>query len=106
MSRYVRVGSVRRFDHVEPSRAQALKVCDEASDVFGAWQRLNEELVFYKNPMEEIGNPCVRYASEDLLDECADVIQATCNLIAAMRVEDFAPYMEACRKRNEERGRM
>lgn len=38
--------------------------------------------------------------------ECADVIQATCNLVAAFGVTDFAAFMESCRRRNEERGRM
>ncbi len=37
---------------------------------------------------------------------CADNIQATCNLLAALGVTDFAPYMDMCRKRNEERGRL
>lgn len=29
-SKWVRVGSVRRFDHVEPDKAQALKPLEEA----------------------------------------------------------------------------
>ena len=41
-----------------------------------------------------------------LLDECADVIQAVSNLVAALNVVDFAPYMDDCRERNEERGRL
>lgn len=37
-SKWLRIGSVRVFDEVEPSKAQALKVVEEASEVFGAWQ--------------------------------------------------------------------
>lgn len=38
--------------------------------------------------------------------ECADVIQATCNLLAMMGVEDFAPYMAECLEVQKGRGRL
>ena len=41
-----------------------------------------------------------------VLEECADVIQATLNLVAALGVEDFRPYLKACEERNRERGRI
>lgn len=88
-SKWVRVGSVRRFDEVWANKEQALKPLEEAAEIFGAWQR---------------------YGAEDwkdvLLDECADVIQAALNLVAALGVEDFRPYMRACEERNRERGRI
>lgn len=88
-SKWVQMGSVRRFDHVDANKAQALKPLEEAAEVFGAWQR---------------------YGAEDwkdvLLDECADLIQATLNLVAALGVEDFRPYLKACERRNRERGRI
>lgn len=82
--RSVNIGEVATFPGVKPDKAQALKVLEEAAEVFGAWQAFDDYELFY---------------------ECADVIQATCNLIAAFGVVDFAPYMEECRTRNEERGR-
>lgn len=90
-SKWVRVGSVRRFDHVAPDKEQALKPLEEAAEVFGAWQdtHLPEDR-----------------RREKMLDECADVIQATLNLVAALGVEDFRPYMDACERRNRERGRI
>ena len=91
-SKWVRVGSVRRFDDVTPDKVQALKPLEEAAEVFGAWQRL------YECP--------IRANEELLLAECADVIQATLNLVAAYGVEDFRPYMKACERRNRERGRI
>lgn len=100
-SKWVRVGSVRRFDHVEPDKEQALKPLEEASEVHGAWQAMaSAEL--------EHGGDCVlaRLWRKRLLDECADVIQATLNLVAAMGVEDFRPYLKACEERNRERGRI
>ena len=100
-SKWVRVGSVRRFDHVEPDKEQALKPLEEASEVHGAWQAMaSAELVH--------GEDCVlvRLWRKRLLDECADVLQATLNLVAALGVEDFRPWMKACEERNRERGRV
>lgn len=101
----VKLGDVQTFPDVKSDKAQALKLLEEAAEVFGAWQEY-EEMREYET--ETFGEPndwtCV--VADDLLDECADVIQAVANLIAALGVEDFTPYMEACRKRNEERGRM
>lgn len=90
-SKWVRVGSVRRFDHVAPDKEQALKPLDEAAAVFEAWQdrHLPEDR-----------------RREKMLDECADVIQATLNLVAALGVEDFRPWMKDCERRNRERGRI
>lgn len=81
----VNIGEVATFPAVKPDKAQALKVLEEAAEVFGAWQAFDDYELFY---------------------ECADVVQATCNLVAAFGVSDFAPYMEECRTRNEERGRL
>lgn len=84
----VEIGTVQTFAEVKPDKAQALKVLEEAAEVFGAWQLLRD-----------VDTGC-------LMNECADVIQATCNLLAAYDIQDFTDFMEACRKRNVERGRM
>ena len=109
-SKWVRVGSVRRFDHVEPDKAQALKVLEEAAEVFGAWQIYDSysdaEAVREVGLTESERLAIVRLARERVLAECADVIQATLNLVAALGVEDFRPYMKACERRNRERGRI
>ena len=90
-SKWVQMGSVRRFDDLKPDKAQALKPLEEAAEVFGAWQdtHLPEDR-----------------RREKMLAECADVIQATLNLVAALGVEDFRPHMKACEIRNRERGRI
>ena len=100
-SKWVRVGSVRRFDHVAPDKAHALKVLEEASEVHGAWQAMASAELAH-------GGDCVlaRLWRKRLLDECADVIQATINLVAALGVEDFRPYLRACEERNRVRGRI
>ena len=89
-SKWVRVGSVRRFDEVKPDKAQALKPLEEAAEVFGAWQ-------------EHVATDIRR---ERILAECADVVQATLNLVAALGVKDFRPWMKACETRNRKRGRI
>ena len=88
----VNIGEVATFPGVKADKAQALKVLEEAAEVFGSWQALDT-------------GECSSFKRIDLLDECADVIQATCNLIAGMGVADFTPYVDMCRERNEERGR-
>ncbi len=93
----VKLGTVQTFAEVEPDKAQALKVLEEAAEVFGAWQ-LWDDL----DPDEKRDG----FNAISLKAECADVIQATCNLLAAYGVRDFTMYMEACRKRNVARGRM
>ena len=99
----VKIGSVATFPDVEASKAQAVKVLEEAAEVFGAWQDFDRT----KNWGED-WDMCVENndAFMSLVDECCDVIMATCNLLAAIGVNDLAPAMEECEKRNRERGRM
>lgn len=93
----VKIGTVKTFPDARPDKAQALKVLEEAAEVFGAWQS-------WKDENYEIGGDGFEVAC--LMAECADVIQATCNLLAAYGVTDFTAFMEACRKRNVKRGRI
>lgn len=89
----VKIGEVATFPDAKADKAQALKVLEEAAEVFGAWQVYDDSDIY-------------GLLTDAVLDECADVIQATCNLVAALGVTDFAPYMDDCRERNEERGRL
>lgn len=87
----VNVGSVAVFKDLDASKAYALKPLEEAAEAFGAWQR------FYGCP--------TKTNEELLVDECADVIQATCNLLAALGVTDLTEAMARCEERNRRRGR-
>ena len=95
-SKWVCIGSVRRFDDVNADKAQALKPLEESSEVFGTWQA-------WKTCE---GGPLSDYVRDRLLDSCADVVQSVINLAAALGVEDFRPYMKACERRNRNRGRI
>lgn len=93
----LRIGDVETFANVRPDKEHALKVLEEAAEVFGAWQRWN--LWTGVDLREDM-------MRGQILDECADTIQAVCNLIAAFDVADFEPYMQRCEQRNRERGRI
>lgn len=92
----VEIGTVQTFGDVRRDKAQVLKVLEEAAEVFGAWQ-LWDDL----DPDEKRDG----FNVICLMSKCADVIQATCNLIAVHGVTDFTTFMDTCRRRNVERGR-
>lgn len=96
MKMAVNVGEVKTFPNVAPSKAQALKVLEESAEVFSAFE------TWLKTPSDDYEEP---FYLEDMFNECADVITATCNLIAAFGRYDFTPYMQACEQRNRQRGR-
>ena len=67
------MGSVATFDGVTPDKAQALKVLEEASEVYNAWK------VWDECRDAEAKAEC----RQPLMEECADVVQATANLVKA-----------------------
>ena len=88
----VKIGNVLAFPNVKPDKAQALKVLEEAAEVFSAWQRWNDPL---KN--EDF--------KHELMDEIADTIQACVNLASALNITDLNFEMQQCEIRNRKRGR-
>lgn len=101
----VNIGAVETFKDVECDKAQCVKILEEASEVFGAWQDWDR----YRNQHPVMDYPKSQAAKAmrlQIYSECADVIQATCNLLASMGVVNFELFMDECRKRNERRGRM
>lgn len=98
----VSIPPVRTFPNVEPSKAQAVKVLEEAAEVFAAWQDYDRTKSWGDDWDMCVAN---NEAVESIVEECCDVIVATCNLLAAMGVDDLTYAMERCEKRNEERGR-
>lgn len=93
----VTIPPVRCFAHVKADKAQALKPLEEAAEAFGAWQVLQGTYA--------TNGQLTEYARRMTVDECCDVIQATCNLLAALGVTDLTDAMAACERRNQERGR-
>lgn len=89
----VEVGNVETFDGARPDKAQAVKVLEEAAEVFAAWQRYDAAT--------DLKGAC-RLLMEG---ECADLIQATCNLLAASGVDSLSGALEVCKVMNIARGR-
>lgn len=92
----VYIGGVQTFKETKPDKAQALKPLEEAAEVFSAWQDWWNE-----QPGDDVDE-----LTDDLVDECADVIQAVCNLLASLGVTDLRDAMERCAERNRARGRL
>lgn len=88
----VTIGSVTTFPGATCDRAQACKVLEEAAEVFEA--------------VDEYRSTDDPELAELVVDECADVVQAVCNLLAGLGVADMTVPMAACEQRNRERGRM
>lgn len=95
----VYIGEVETFKDVEPSEEQALKILEEAAEVFGAWQewQRTKDGVLPHMSLDK------RHA---IMDECADVVQAVCNLVDALGEGCFNDAMEECAERNRARGWM
>lgn len=87
----VELGSVAVFDNVECSKAQAMKVLEEAAEAFGAWQKLDKDT--FSDP-------------SDLIAELCDVIQAYCNMAIATGCDDLRLALWDCEDRNRKRGRI
>lgn len=109
----VEVGEVRPFREVAADKAQALKPLEEAAEVYAAWQDWREACrrieAFARNEQTDYKDRCYRRRDDarmKLLDECADTVQAVCNLLAALGVVDVQTLMGRCERRNRERGRM
>lgn len=101
----VKLASVRTFPNAAPTKAQALKVLEEASETVEAFKKWLLADGFQKFNAEEVPADWADEELNDLVDEIADTIQASCNLAAAMGVTDLTPYLARCEERNRRRGR-
>lgn len=90
------MGSVATFDAVMPDKAQALKVLEEASEAYNAWQ------AWYECRDAEAKD----WRGQSLMEECADVVQATANLVKACGCADMRLHLMDCEDRNRKRGRI
>jgi len=93
------IGEVTTFANPKTDKAQALKPLEEAAEVFGAWQAWQ---AWTRDGGEDIAQPFVN----TIVDECADVITAVCNLVSALGVDDMRFEMKLCEERNRARGRL
>lgn len=93
--------SMRVFNDVSDSKAQALKPLEEAAEVFGAWQHHDDmrtsQIVTAR-----------RACRDDLIDECMDTVQAVANLLAAVDATqgEVDAAVRRLDERNGHRGRL
>ena len=87
-------GEIDTFPKAKADRKQVNKILEEAAEVFSALE-----------DYEQAGSVIYCEEWKHLLDECADVQQAVANLVAALGVGNFTFFVEACERRNRERGR-
>lgn len=87
----VEIGSVRAFPDVRPDKAQALKVVEEAAEVYAAWQD------FSSTEDEEL--------EAFVLNEVADCVTACANLAAALGCDSLQDAINMAEIRNRFRGR-
>lgn len=100
------IGTVTTFANPKADKAQVLKIAEEYSEIYSAWENLQEV-----NDMYHFGNTSYsgsQFAVKKLVDECADCITAVANLLVALNVDDniMKRAMQDCERRNRERGRL
>lgn len=84
-------------------KEQACKLLEEAAEVFGAWQNLQEAA--HVDAYTDASGLGVTLAKIDFADEIADVIQVACNLAYRYGI-DVAEAMKRCTERQRARGRL
>lgn len=104
----VEIGTVNTFANPKADKAQVLKMLEECMEVFSAWENFHEctNLTDTCAGCDLRNGKCWMRHPKPIVDECADVITATCNLLAALGVDDMRDAMRACEERNRARGRM
>lgn len=87
--------AVETFDTGCTFRQQAEKIACEAMEVFAEAQKLADDMDAAE----------FRRVMDAMLSECADVIQATANLLSMAGVDNAGQIMYDCYRRNKARGR-
>lgn len=95
------LSNTRIFNKVNDSKGQALKPLEEAAEVFGAWQELD-------NMRNSPFLSAWRDVRDCLIDECMDTVQAIANLLAAIGATqgEIDAAIRRLDKRNGDRGRL
>ena len=97
----VNVGKVYVIRDGGSPKERARKLVEEAAEAFSAWERYERA----EAQDDAIGEGAAR---REIRQECADVITAACGLLWSIYGVsiDLELDMDACKSRNEERGRV
>ena len=102
----LKIGNIETFRDAKPTKEQVMKIAEETCEVFSAWEAYTSLSSTYEKSGMIVDDVAREYARVDLLNECADVIQAVSNLVAGLGVTDFTDHIKACEDRNRRRGRL
>ena len=93
--------NTRVFNKVNDDKHQALKPLEEAAEVFGAWQELDD---MRDSPFLSAW----RDVRNCLIDECMDTVQAVANLLIAVGATqgEVDAAIKRMDERNGDRGRL
>ena len=102
----LKIGTVTTFANPKADKAQVLKIAEEYSEVYSAWENYQESARMYEHGHESYSG--FQFAAARVVDECADLITATTNLLVALHVDDniMRRAMQDCEQRNRDRGRL
>lgn len=93
------IGSVIPFPDASCDREQAMKILEEAAEVFA-------EVDKYENThYDGYNSEDIEYCEDRIVSECCDLITATANLLAGLGKTDIHGAMVACMVNNWNRGR-
>ena len=97
----VNVGKVYVIRDGGSPKERARKLVEEAAEAFSAWERFDRA-----DAADDL--EALDAAECEIVQECADVITAACGLIWSIYGGDvdIDQDMDACKLRNEERGRV
>ena len=94
----MRIVATEPFIGLKPDKEQAVKVLEEAAELYAAWQ-------LYEQAKKLGDEKRVAAAARHFEDEAADVVQAVGNLCDSEGVNDLRRAQKACTMRNRLRGR-
>lgn len=81
----VHIGYACPVRDARADKAQAVKIMEEAAEVYSAFERGD---------------------AEQVVDECCDLVTAVAGMLQGLGVSDLADAMGRCERRNWERGRL
>ncbi|MBR2681254.1 MAG: hypothetical protein IKE23_10995, partial [Exiguobacterium sp.] len=91
----VTIGEVTTFPHPRRDQEQMNKILEEVNELFVEWRKVDKCGCDASYHCDNVNR---------LIEEAADTIEAICNLLAALGVDDMRGARRACAERTRARG--
>lgn len=102
----VEIGTVTTWPTGCTLRGQVEKMASEVMEVFAEVQAMDEASRAFGPEVTGYSAGVMAEHESAVAAECADVVTATCNLLAMFGVDDATAIMAECAERQRERGRL